>query len=162
MRRRRWRPGGPAGKLAGRRRPAAGRSRRPKSRRCAARRQIIGKRLGAVGLLWLAVLAFFWPLITPDAANRRFFGPGDFWLQFVPFHTFAARQLAAGKLALWDPYMFSGHPFQADIQTAVLYPIAAANEWLGGWGFGYLALEWEAIVHFGLAAAFTYLLVELL
>jgi len=80
----------------------------------------------------------------------------------LPFHTFAARQLAAGKLALWDPYMFSGHPFQADIQTAVAYPIAAANEWLGGRGFGYLSLEWEAIVHFGLAATFTFLLVELL
>ena len=113
-------------------------------------------------MLWLAVLAFFWPLIAPDATTREYFGPGDFWLQFLPFHTFAARQLANGKLALWDPYMFSGHPFQADIQTAVLYPIAAANEWLGGQGFGYLNLEWEAIVHFGLAATFTYLFVELL
>jgi len=108
------------------------------------------------------VLAFFWPLITPSQQAREYFVPGDFWLQVLPFHTFAARQLAAGKLALWDPYMFSGHPFQADIQTAVTYPIAAANEWLGGRGFGYLALEWEALVHFGLAATFTFLLVELL
>jgi hypothetical protein len=108
------------------------------------------------------VLAFFWPLVTPDRARREYFVPGDFWLQVLPFHTFAAHQLAVGKLALWDPYMFSGHPFQADIQTAVTYPIAAANEWLGGSGFGYLALEWEAVVHFGLAATFTFLLVELL
>ena len=122
----------------------------------------IGRRLAAIGLLWLAVLAFFWPLITPDQAQRRYFVPGDFWLQDLPFHTFAAHQLAAGKPALWDPYMFSGHPFQADIQTAVAYPIAAANEWLGGAGFGWLALEWEAVVHFGLAATFTFLLVELL
>ena len=113
-------------------------------------------------MLWLGVLAFFWPLVTPDQASREYFVPGDFWLQVLPFHTFAARQLAAGKLALWDPDMFSGHPFQADIQTAVTYPIAAANEWLGGRGFGYLALEWEAVVHFGLAATFTFLLVELL
>ena len=88
--------------------------------------------------------------------------PGDFWLQFLPFHTFAARQLAAHHLPLWNPFMFSGYPFQADIQTAVAYPIAAANEWLGGAAFGYLALEWEAVVHFGLAATFTFLLVELL
>ena len=112
--------------------------------------------------MWLALLAFFWPLITPDAGARQYFVPGDFWLQVLPFHTFAARQLAAGKLALWDPYMFSGYPFQADIQTAVAYPLAAANEWLGGRGFGYLALEWEAVVHVGLAATFTFLLVELL
>ncbi len=116
--------------------------------------------MAATGLLWAAVLAFFWPLITPDQASRQYFGPGDFWLQFVPFHTFAARQLAAGRLALWDPDMFSGHPFQADIQTAVTYPIAALNEWLGGTGFRFLHLEWEAVVHFGLAATFTYLLVE--
>ncbi len=108
------------------------------------------------------MLIFFAPLFTPDAASRKYFPPGDFWLQFLPFHTFAAQELARGKLALWDPYMFSGHPFQADIQTALLYPIAFANEWLGGRGFGYMALEWEAIVHFGLAATFTYLLVELL
>ncbi|MFI5267003.1 MAG: YfhO family protein [Chloroflexota bacterium] len=113
-------------------------------------------------MLWIGVLAFFWPLVTPDQAGREYFVPGDFWLQVLPFHTFAAHQLAAGKPALWDPYMFSGHPFQADIQTAVTYPIAAANEWLGGRGFGYLTLEWEAVVHFGLAAMFTFLLVELL
>src|SRR5438045_1435435 len=116
-----------------------------------------GRTAAAIGGLWLATLAFFWPLITPDASARRYFAPGDFWLQFVPFHTFAARQLAAGKLALWDPFMYSGHPFQADVQTAVLYPIAAVNEWLAGSGFGYLALEWEAIVHFGLAATCTFL-----
>ncbi|MBV8086377.1 MAG: YfhO family protein [Chloroflexi bacterium] len=118
--------------------------------------------LPAIGALWLATLAFFWPLITPNQGGRRWFGPGDFWLQFVPWHTFAARQLAAGRLALWDPYMYSGHPFQADVQTAVAYPIAAFNEWLGGRAFSFLQLEWEAIVHFGLAATFSFLLVRLL
>ncbi|HEX6513188.1 MAG TPA: hypothetical protein VF157_12860, partial [Chloroflexota bacterium] len=123
---------------------------------------IIGRRLGAIGLLWVAVLGFFWPLITPVQAARQYFVPGDFWLQDLSFHAFAAQQLAAGKLALWDPFMFSGHPFQADIQTAVLYPPAALNEWLGGRGFDFLALEWEAVIHVGLAATFAFLLVELL
>jgi len=90
------------------------------------------------------------------------FGPGDFRLQFFPFHTFAANELARGRLALWDPYMYSGHPFQADVQTAVVYPIAFANEWLSRFGFSFTALEWEAVIHFGLAATFTYLLVRLL
>src|SRR5581483_3543230 len=116
----------------------------------------------AVGFLWLAVLGFFWPLITPDQAARRYFATGDFTVQMFPFHAFAAGQLAAGRLPLWDPYMYSGYPFQADIQTAVLYPIAALNELIGGARFSFLALEWEAIVHFGLAATFTFLLVRLL
>jgi hypothetical protein len=116
----------------------------------------------ALSALWAAVFAFFWPLITPSSSARRWFGPGDFSLQFFPWHRFAAQQLAAGRPALWDPYMFSGHPFQADIQTAVVYPLAALNEWLGGRGFSFLQLEWEAIVHFGLAGAFAFLLVRLL
>ncbi|MHB8620420.1 MAG: hypothetical protein ACYDAG_12750, partial [Chloroflexota bacterium] len=113
-------------------------------------------------MLWALVLAFFWPLITPDGGARESFARGDFTDQFFPFHTFAARELAAGRLALWDPYMYSGYPFQADIQTAVTYPIAFLNEWLHRGHFTFLALEWEAVVHFGLAATFTFLLVKLL
>src|SRR5205814_7969846 len=115
-----------------------------------------------LGALWLGVLAFFWPLITPNLPARRWFGPGDFSLQFFPWHSFAARQLAAGRPALWNPYMFSGHPFQADIQTAVVYPLAAFNECLGGRGFSFLQLEREAILHFRLAGTLTFLLLRLL
>ncbi|MBV9120653.1 MAG: hypothetical protein JOZ39_08080, partial [Chloroflexi bacterium] len=58
--------------------------------------------------------------------------------------------------------MYSGYPFQADIQMAVLYPISLLNEWIGRAGFSFVALEWEAVIHYGLAATFTYLVAELL
>ncbi|MBV8084004.1 MAG: YfhO family protein [Chloroflexi bacterium] len=116
--------------------------------------------LAAIAGLWLAVLAYFWPLITLDAGARQYVGAGDFREQFFQYHSFAASELAHGRLAQWDPYMYSGHPFQADMQTAVLYPISFANEWLHRFDFSFLALEWESVLHFGLAATFTFLLVR--
>ncbi|HEU0166784.1 MAG TPA: hypothetical protein VFS62_03330, partial [Chloroflexota bacterium] len=118
--------------------------------------------LAAIAALWVVVLAFFWPLITPDAGGRKYVGAGDFREQFFQYHSFAASELAHGRLAQWDPYMYSGHPFQADMQTAVLYPISFANEWLHRFDFSFLALEWESVLHFGLAATFAFVLVRLL
>ncbi len=115
-----------------------------------------------MGFLAVLTLVFFWPIITPDSTVRRSFVAGDFTDQFFPFHTFAANELAAGRLAQWDPFMYSGYPFQADIQSAVVYPLAFANEWLHRGAFTFLALEWEAVVHFAFAALFTFLLVRLL
>ncbi|MGH2520857.1 MAG: hypothetical protein ACRDF8_13685, partial [Chloroflexota bacterium] len=94
---------------------------------------------------------FFWPLLTPAASTRESFVVGDFTDQFLPFHTFAANELAHGRLAQWDPDMYSGYPFQADVQTAVLYPIALANEWLHRGAFTLQNLEGEAALHFLLA-----------
>ncbi len=120
----------------------------------------IGALLGAASLLCLAAVAWFWPLITPDLGARRYIGPGDLMAQFFQYHAFAARELARGQLAQWNPFMYSGHPFQADIQMAALYPLALANEWLNRFGFSYIAIEWEVVVHVALAALFTFLLVR--
>ena len=68
--------------------------------------------------------------------------------------------MAQGRLPLWCPYTYSGHPFQADVQAAIFYPLSLltiAVSWLvSPAGFTFLALEWEAIVHFWLASVFTY------
>lgn len=107
----------------------------------------------------LLVLLFHWRLITPDLADRQSYPPGDFSYQFWAFSTFEARELSAGRLPLWNPYTFSGAPFWADVQAAVLYPpslLTLALSGLAG-GFSLFALELEAIAHFWLAATFTYL-----
>jgi len=48
----------------------------------------------------------------------------------VPWFSFAARELAAGHVPLWNPFCFCGTPFLAEPQTANFYPfhwlIAAA------------------------------------
>lgn len=109
------------------------------------------------------VMAFYWRLITPDLAQRRWFPVGDFSEQFYPFRRYAAAQLATGRLALWSNAMYTGHPFQADSQTAVIYPPSLATELLAAHrGLTYLDLEWEAIIHVALAGGLTYAYLRLL
>ena len=45
--------------------------------------------------------------------------------QYFPWRTFAARQLQAGQIPLWNPYQFAGTPFLANGQSAVFYPLSA-------------------------------------
>jgi hypothetical protein len=55
-----------------------------------------------------------------------FGGKTLFWgtalLQFWPWRRFAAEELHAGRLPLWNPYAGSGVPLLANHQSAVLYP----------------------------------------
>jgi hypothetical protein len=112
-------------------------------------------------VLGLLVALFFWRILTPDLGDRASFPPGDFTNQFWAFSTFEARELSAGRLPLWNPYTYAGAPFWADIQSAVLYPLSLLTLLLSGpWGFSLFALEVEAVLHFWLAAAFTYLFVR--
>lgn len=109
-------------------------------------------------VLFLAFLCglFFWQVITPDLTDRRFFPSGDFSDQFYAFSLFAARELRSGRLPLWNPYAFSGHPFLADVQSAVFYPPRLLTILLSA-RFTFQALELEAVSHFFLASLFTYL-----
>lgn len=62
-------------------------------------------------------LIFHWSLI---------FGNKFLWEDFVeqefPFRNLAATSLASGEIPHWNPYIFAGMPFTADIQAAFWYP----------------------------------------
>lgn len=47
----------------------------------------------------------------------------DSLAQYFPWRHFAAEQLHAGKIPLWNPYQFTGTPFVANAQSAVFYPL---------------------------------------
>lgn len=112
--------------------------------------------------LLLTTLAFFWPMIRPIGAHW-YMQAGDFSQQFYPFRAFEAQEWWARRIPLWNPDMFAGHPFLADIQTAVFYPPAMLNAiLLGHHGFPYFALEGEVVVHTFLAGVFTYWLARYL
>src|SRR5919202_2643138 len=120
------------------------------------------RRDGLLVLLLAALVAlFFWRILTPNLADRAQFPPGDFTDQFYAFRLYEARAFAQGRLPLWSENFNSGHPFLADIQAAVFYPIGLANTLVNvalfGANFSLFALELEAILHFWLAGAFTYL-----
>lgn len=54
------------------------------------------------------------------------FKKGFFWEDFLeqnfPYRLYAARALADGKFPFWNPYIFGGLPFLADVQTGILFP----------------------------------------
>ncbi len=115
----------------------------------------------ALALIVVLVLLFFWRIVTPKIQDRAIFPPGDFSDQFWMFRQYTAQAFAQGRLPLWSDNYNSGHPFLADVQSAVMYPLGLA--WTLGVSvarhgdFTLFDLELEAIVHFMLAGAFTYL-----
>lgn len=115
-------------------------------------------------ILGFGVLAalFYAPLLL----GVRTFPEGDFTHHFLPFSLYQQQALTAAQLPLWNPYTYSGHPFLADTQAAVFYPISNL--------FLFLTLSWtavgdrlywlqvEAVVQVALAGYFSYLLVHAL
>jgi hypothetical protein len=57
-------------------------------------------------------------------AGARTFPAGDFTHHFFPFSLFQHRALSAARLPIWNPYTYAGHPFLADVQAAVYYPVS--------------------------------------
>jgi len=110
---------------------------------------------------YLALTAAFY---APILLGLRWFPTGDFTDHFLPFSLFQRAEILAGRLPVWNPYTFSGHPFLADIQAAVFYPIS--NLVIGltlPWGDVMSRLYWlqvEALLQIALAGFFTYLLAK--
>ncbi len=48
---------------------------------------------------------------------------GDLQMYFFPYWAEAARALQAGRLPLWNPYLFAGAPMLANSQAGVFYPL---------------------------------------
>lgn len=115
--------------------------------------------LGAAALLLALTALFYWRILTPDPLNRGSFPKGDFVEQFYAFAVFRTEELLAGRLPLWNPYVYAGHPFIADIQAAVFYPLHWPTTLLAGpRGYPFQALEYEAVFHIFLAGLWMYLL----
>ena len=75
---------------------------------------------------------------------------------------FIAKAIRAGELPLWNPYIYCGHPFSANIQTALFYPPHLIATLLGGItarGMLY-SLELELIAHVCVAGIGCYLLMK--
>lgn len=103
----------------------------------------------AITALVVLALAFFWRLALANLILVDF----DVFTYMYPYREHAAEALRAGQFPLWNPYLFLGAPFFANIQTAVLYPLNAV----------YLlveptprALNVSILVHVAMLAAFTY------
>jgi len=95
--------------------------------------------------LCLLVLLAFW---STGPAGRVLAG-GDLFTYFYPYWAEAARAVHAGRLPLWNPYLFMGVPFLANSQVGFFYP----PNWLLWWMLpAHRALHWSILLHLWLAA----------
>ena len=126
------------------------------------RRAAIAEAVIIVALMLLPLL-FWWRLWTPYLTDRAVIPEGDFTSQYYPLQLFGARELAAGRLPAWDPYLNAGQPGLADIQTGFFYPLNLLSNLilsLSGASFSLGVLTAQVILHFSLASLFTYLLMR--
>jgi Bacterial membrane protein YfhO len=71
-------------------------------------------------------LFYPWKPYTPDdiiAPRNRLLG--DIPRQFYPFLSYARTEVLGGTLPLWNPGMYTGHPFVASMASAVFSPFTA-------------------------------------
>jgi hypothetical protein len=100
----------------------------------------------------------------PILLGRRTFPQSDLTDYFLPLSTFLRDELLAGRLPLWNPHTFAGHPFLANLEAGTFYPVGDLLLGLSlPWDSPQARLYWlqlDAVLHIVLAGFFTYLLVS--
>lgn len=112
---------------------------------------------------WQAILGIIAliALFFRDILLQKAFFWEDFLYQFYPFRNFAAVSLANGDLPLWNPFTFSGTPFQADIQSALFYiPNLLLTFFVSDGRLNFYWLEILIIAHIMLAGVSMYYLAK--
>ena len=113
----------------------------------------------SLGLLALAAVGFFWQILFAGAWMPS--GGGDLASLLYPTYHFAARSLKSGLIPLWNPYLWSGASFAADIQASLFYPVNLIYFILAP-EIGYRGVMLLAVFHFWLAGAGMYLFLKTL
>jgi hypothetical protein len=107
--------------------------------------------LAGLALFVLAALFFY------DLYNGRYLlTERDLGPYFIPPRFFWVESIKNGDFPLWNPYQFSGYPFFANPQHAILYPLNVLFFILP---FD-VAFNTIIILHFFLGGLFTYLLLR--
>ncbi len=103
----------------------------------------------AVALLWVLVIIFTWRI---GLAGRVLAG-GDVFTYFYPYWAEATRAIRAGRLPLWNPFLFMGVPFLANSQMGFFYPV----NWLLWLAFpAHRSVHLTVVLHLSLAALNAY------
>jgi len=114
----------------------------------------------AILILLLLWGLFSWRFFTPNEADRVSLPGGDFTQQFYVFRAFAYDELYHGRFPLWMPCIYAGYPYQADPQSATLYPpLWVTMLTLRAMNYGHYplsALVTEVLAHLLGVSLFTY------
>lgn len=107
----------------------------------------------------LAVLLVIWIVFFRELLTGSAYLFDDFIEQYYPGKLMSSVALKNGDFPWWNPYMFAGIPFFADLQIAVLYPfnliltLFATPEKLSP-----LPIQISIIFHYLLGSVFTFFL----
>jgi hypothetical protein len=123
------------------------------------RRAFLVEIIIVAALLALLTAGFFWQILFTPAWMPA--GGGDLAPFLYPNYHFAAQQLRQGQIPLWNPHLYSGAPFAADIQSGLFYPVNLLIFFLAP-EITYEWLEYLAVFHFWLAGLTMYLCLRLL
>ena len=106
--------------------------------------------------IWtLAFLVLYGPVLL----GRQALPTSDLSDGIYPYAVFHGRELEAGRLPLYSPGSYGGHPISADSQAAAAYPLRYLTLLAAGGGrLPLQALVLEALWHLWLAGAATYAL----
>ena len=107
----------------------------------------------AVGLLLGLAAVYFLPVLLKGNELVLSSEGTDTWGQYFYWRHFGFGSLARGEMPLWNPYIFSGTPYIAGIQSAIFYPLNILYL-LFGRAF---AINLSIALHSFLASLFTYL-----
>jgi len=109
----------------------------------------------------LGILAIFWLIFFRELLTGSAYLFDDFIEQYYPGKFMSSVMLSKGIFPFWNPYIFSGMPFFADLQIAVLYPfnfaltIFVKNDKLSA-----LAIQNSIFIHYLLTSVFTFYLAK--
>ena len=109
----------------------------------------------APGLFALFTIAFFWRLVSGDAFMPA--DGGDLGSFLYPTYHFIQQSLKEGVWPLWNPHIYSGVPFAAEIQSGIFYPPNLLR-FLLGQEITYRDMEGLVLAHIWWAGFSTYLL----
>ncbi len=98
---------------------------------------------GLMGALSILFLVFFGTLLT-----GRLFSGGDIVNAYLPWKDFWRQCVSQGYWPLWNPLIFAGAPFQADIQVGQFYP----PNWLFLLMPASIGYTVSTLLHFGFGA----------
>lgn len=111
---------------------------------------------GAVLLLAVAVMLFWWRIWIPSPADRMHF-TDDILIKDYPTRVGLYRSVLAGHIPLWDPSQFGGWPGLANCEAGFFYPF----NWLllpftGSPETAFWVVEWMVLLHLLLSGVGTY------
>lgn len=111
-------------------------------------------RKDVLAIIFLAFITIIY--FSPVIFSNQTFASRDIYNFFNPRRFFATEIIRSGNIPLWNPYLASGVPFLANLQSSIFYPLSIIYYVLPF----QLGFKYFIILHYYLAGLFMFLLMR--